>query len=69
MSNYEHGSLTLASRQDPGSYRIQMRLAASAQARGRCDLVRRYAGNARSLYPHAPVPRQMLAACRASATR
>lgn len=68
MRNYERGATATAAREDPGSYRIQMRLADAAQARGRCDLVRAHAGAAQALYPHAPQPRRMLAACR-SATR
>jgi hypothetical protein len=64
MRLYERGAVAAAASADPGSYRIQMRLAESAQARGRCDLVREHAGNAAGLYPHAPPPRRLLAACR-----
>lgn len=69
MRQYESGALAAAAREDPGSYRIQMRLAESAQARGRCDLVRGHAEAARALYPHAPAPRRLLTACARSGTR
>ncbi|HEY5218857.1 MAG TPA: O-antigen ligase family protein [Gemmatimonadaceae bacterium] len=69
MANYERGDVSAAAREDPGSYRIQMRLAESAQTRGRCDLVRVHASAARALFPNAPAPRRMLGACPRSATR
>jgi len=52
-----------AARYDPGSYRIQIRLAEVYAARGRCDMVRRYGQNARELYPAAPEPRRLLRRC------
>jgi O-antigen ligase len=69
MGQYERGAIADAARDDPASYRIQMRLADAARSRGRCDLVRRHAGAARTLYPHAPEPRRLLAACARSAGR
>ncbi len=69
MRRYERGAVAAAAREDPGSYRIQMRLAEAAQARGQCDLVRAHAGAARALYPHATQPRRLLAACARSANR
>lgn len=67
MRRYEQGSVAAAARENPGSYRIQMRLAESARARGRCDLVREHAGAAQRLYPNAPDPKRLLAACARSA--
>ncbi|MGH7624745.1 MAG: O-antigen ligase family protein [Gemmatimonadaceae bacterium] len=55
--------MTRAARYDPGSYRIQIRLAEVYAGRGRCDLVRRYGQNARDLYPAAPEPRRLLRRC------
>jgi O-antigen ligase len=52
-----------ASRLDPGSFRLQLRLADLFARRGRCDLVRRHAGAAKRLYPAAPAPRRLLADC------
>jgi O-antigen ligase len=48
---------------DPGSYRIQLRLAELARQRGRCAAVRTHAGAAAALMPEAPAPRRLLAAC------
>ncbi|HEX6816094.1 MAG TPA: O-antigen ligase family protein [Gemmatimonadaceae bacterium] len=48
---------------DPGSYPIQMRLAMLDARRGRCDGVRERAGAAHGLFPSAPAPRRLLAAC------
>ena len=48
---------------DPGSYRINMRLAESYAARGDCKRVRQYAGAARELYPNAAEPRRLLRRC------
>ncbi len=67
MRRFEAGAVSAAAREDPGSYRIQMRLAESARARGRCDEVRVHAGAARALFPNAPDPKRMLAACSRSA--
>jgi O-antigen ligase len=53
----------LAARLDPGSYRIQMRLASLYGARGNCEGVRRAAGAARAMYPAAPDPRRLLRNC------
>lgn len=48
---------------DPGSYRIQMRLAEAYARRGRCADVRAHASAARELFPNASAPRRLLAAC------
>jgi len=48
---------------DPGSYRINMRLAQGFASRGDCVRVRRYAGAARELFPNAPEPRRLLKRC------
>ena len=69
MRDYEHDAVVTAAREDPGSYRIQMRLADDAAARGRCDLVRVHAGAARALFPYAPAPKRRLAECSRSAPR
>jgi hypothetical protein len=48
---------------DPGSYRIHMRLAEAYARRGSCANVRLHAGMARALFPNAPAPKRLLAAC------
>jgi hypothetical protein len=48
---------------DPGSFRINMRLAESYAARGDCKHVRQYAGTARELYPNAAGPKRLLRRC------
>jgi len=48
---------------DPGSYRIQLRLAEAYARRGSCRNVRIHASAARALYPNAPEPRRLLARC------
>lgn len=57
------GAIAAAARLDPGSYRIQIRLAALAERRRQCDSVRAHAGRAHALYPDAPEPQRLLAAC------
>lgn len=57
------GAYVRASMADPGSYRIQLRIAQIGAERGRCDLVRRYAMRAHELFPYAPEPVRMLGAC------
>lgn len=56
-------ALERAASLDPGSYAIQMRLATLDARRGRCDAVRERAGAAHDLFPLAPAPRRLLAAC------
>ncbi|MGI8496245.1 MAG: O-antigen ligase family protein [Gemmatimonadaceae bacterium] len=56
-------ALVAASRFDPGSYRIRMRLAESYARRGDCGGVRAQAGAAHRLFPSAPAPRWQLEAC------
>jgi hypothetical protein len=48
---------------DPGSYRINMRLADAYASRGDCAKVRRYAGAALELYPNAAPPKRLLRRC------
>ena len=48
---------------DPGSYRINIRLAASYASRGDCVHVRQYAGAARELFPNAAEPKRLLRRC------
>ena len=55
--------LEQASRMDPGSYRIHMRLAEAYTRRGSCERARRHALAARKLYPSAPGPRRVAADC------
>lgn len=55
--------LEQASRQDPGNFRIQLRTAETQQARGNCTEARLHATTARGLFPYAPGPKRVLAAC------
>lgn len=48
---------------DPGSFRINMRIAESYAVRGDCKRVRQYAGAARELYPSAAGPKRLLKRC------
>jgi len=67
MSIYASASSTAqaarAANYDPGSYRINMRLAQTYAARGDCKRIREYAGAARELYPNAPEPKRLLRRC------
>jgi hypothetical protein len=56
-------SVERASLLDPGSYRIHLRLAETHARRRRCAEVRSHASAARDLFPNAPAPRRLLAAC------
>jgi O-antigen ligase len=49
---------------DPGSYRINVRVAEFHASRGRCAQARVYARRARALFPDAPAPRQLEQRCR-----
>ena len=53
-----------AARWDPGSYRIQERLAEIDLRRGHCTAARTRAERARRLFPSAPAPRRVLGECR-----
>jgi O-antigen ligase len=57
------GEYDRASIADPGSYRIQIRVAEVGAERGRCDLVKRRAMRAHNLFPYAPEPARLLGAC------
>ena len=48
---------------DPGSYRINVRVAELYAGRGQCASARIYARRALTLFPYAPVPRQLLSRC------
>jgi O-antigen ligase len=48
---------------DPGSYRINLRLADLYYRRGRCGTARGYARRAEGLFPHASAPRRILNGC------
>jgi hypothetical protein len=66
MSVYDASSvvaLKTAARFDPGSYRIQIRLAELYSRRGNCAGVRESAGNAHALFPDAPQPKRLLRQC------
>lgn len=67
MRLYSHATrlstIEQASLLDPGDYRIHVRLAQSYLSRGSCSRSRDHASSAHDLYPHAPEPRQLLAAC------
>jgi O-antigen ligase len=56
--------LELAARIDPGSYRVQVRVAEADEHRGHCASVITHATAARRLFPSAPAPRHLLARCR-----
>jgi hypothetical protein len=55
--------LEQASATDPGSYRIHVRLAEGYVRRGSCRRAIAHASAARALFPNAPQPRRLLAAC------
>jgi hypothetical protein len=63
-SGGSRGGWLAASDLDPGSYRINMRVAQMYADRGRCGQARFYARRARGLFPHSPGPRQILSRCR-----
>jgi O-antigen ligase len=48
---------------DPGSYRINLRLADLYYRRGHCGTARGYARRAKGLFPHASAPRRILNGC------
>jgi hypothetical protein len=58
VAEYDHAATA-----DPGSYRIQMRIAELGAERARCDLVKRHAMRAHDLFPAAPEPAHLLAGC------
>jgi O-antigen ligase len=55
--------LERASTLDPGSYRIQVRLADGYARRGSCARVRSHANAAHQLFPNAPQPKRLLRDC------
>jgi len=55
--------LEQASILDPGSYRIQLRLAEGYLRRGSCTRARAHARAARDLFPNAPAPKRVLSRC------
>ncbi len=56
-------TLDRAARMDPGSYRLQIRAAEQYARRHECDGVRPHAARAHALFPYAPEPARLLAAC------
>jgi hypothetical protein len=58
------GPLEIAARVDPGSYRIQVRVAEAEEHRGHCGAAITHATAAKKLFPSAPAPRHLLARCR-----
>lgn len=58
------GPLEIAARVDPGSYRIQVRVAEAEEHRGRCGAVITHATAARKQFPSSPAPRHLLNRCR-----
>ncbi|HZS62444.1 MAG TPA: O-antigen ligase family protein [Gemmatimonadaceae bacterium] len=56
--------LEIAARVDPGSYRIQVRVAEAEEHRGHCGATITHATAARKLFPSAPAPRHLLSRCR-----
>jgi hypothetical protein len=52
-----------ASRLDPGSYRMRIRLADAYARRGDCRRVREHASAARALFPNAAEPKRLLKRC------
>ena len=58
------GPLEIAARVDPGSYRVQVRVAEADERRGHCGAVIAHATAAKKLFPSAPAPRHLLARCR-----
>lgn len=67
MGAYEQawkiGDAERAARLDPGSYRIRMFLAQRYYSRGDCVRTRLHASRAHDLFPEAPRPKRLLAAC------
>jgi O-antigen ligase len=57
------GNVAQAASLDPGSYRIQMRLAQGYLARGDCARAKTAARSARELFPNADEPRRVLESC------
>jgi O-antigen ligase len=62
-SSGKRDAMELASRVDPGSYRIQMLLGKSWLERARCDRARPHAEAARDLFPNHPAPTRVFRAC------
>ena len=48
---------------DPGSYRINLKVAQLEARRGRCGLAHEYAQRAADLFPNAPAPKRVLRGC------
>lgn len=62
-STGNRGAMELASRLDPGSYRIHMLLGLTWMESGRCDRARPHGVRARELFPNHPAPHQILRVC------
>ncbi len=66
MELYGTGGLAnmeLASRLDPGNYRVHMLLGSAWLRSGRCDRARLHAQAARKLFPNHPAPSRILRSC------
>ncbi|MCX5768533.1 MAG: O-antigen ligase family protein [Gemmatimonadetes bacterium] len=66
MRLYGLGTVTAlesATARDPGNFRIRVRAAETQLARGKCADARAQALAARALFPQAPAPKRVLAAC------
>jgi Tfp pilus assembly protein PilF len=48
---------------DPGSYRINVRVAQLYSRRGHCNVARDYARQAVSLFPHSPEAKRIRRSC------
>jgi hypothetical protein len=68
-ANTRTSVLERAAMYDPGSYRIHMRLAEAYLNAGQCNKARPQGREARSLYPMAAAPRQVLLDCGESVAR
>jgi hypothetical protein len=55
--------LERAAQLDPGSYRIEVRLATGYVNRGNCTRARAHASRALALFPNAPAPKRILREC------
>jgi O-antigen ligase len=67
MTSVGHGAYTAGwvtgALWDPGSYRINLRVAELYSRRGKCSVARDYARQALSLFPHSPQAKRIARAC------
>jgi len=62
-TNTKTSALGIASRFDPGNYRIRVRVAQAYLNHGDCASAKAHARSARGLFPNAAEPKRVLAAC------